>query len=139
MTLSVPTLPVTVPINICKSAAGLALNGSVTAAVTNSAVGSNVTDIDSGAAVLVNSSRLSDDVDNSTVVLSGRADAPALNTAVNPLPQSVLHTASVTEMGASTVCVYHDASLCSLTLLPWLVCCVLRTLQCHKAVLLRAL
>ena len=53
--------------------AGLVVNSSVTADALNSGVGSNVTAIDSssGGAVLVNSSRMTGDVDDRTVVLSG--------------------------------------------------------------------
>lgn len=53
--------------------AGLVVNSSVTADALNSAVGSNVTAIDSssGGAMLVSSSRVTGDVDNRTVVLSG--------------------------------------------------------------------
>lgn len=49
------------------------MNSSVTSAALNQAVGSNVTaiDITSGGAVLVNSSRMTADVDSNTVVLSG--------------------------------------------------------------------
>ena len=45
----------------------------MTSRALNTAVGSNMTAIDSsdGGAVLVNSSRLTEDVDNDTVVLSG--------------------------------------------------------------------
>ena len=49
------------------------MNSSVTSSGLNQAVGSNVTAIDSssGGAVLVNSSRMTADVDNNTVLLSG--------------------------------------------------------------------
>lgn len=51
----------------------MVVNSSVTADALNSAVGSNVTAIDSssGGAMLVSSSRVTGDVDNRTVVLSG--------------------------------------------------------------------
>ena len=50
------------------------MNTSVMSTLLNTAVHSNVTGIDSssGGAVLSNSSRVTDDVDNNTVVLSGR-------------------------------------------------------------------
>ena len=53
--------------------AGLAMNSSVTSSALNTAVGVNVTAIDSssGGAVLINSSRTTEDVDNNTVLLSG--------------------------------------------------------------------
>lgn len=49
------------------------MDSTVTSAALNSAVGSNVTAINSstGGAVLLNSTQLTDDVDNNTVVLSG--------------------------------------------------------------------
>ena len=49
------------------------MNSSVTSSALNTAVGVNVTAIDSssGGAVLINSSRTTEDVDNNTVLLSG--------------------------------------------------------------------
>ena len=49
------------------------MDSTVTSAALNRAVGSNVTAIDSstGGAVLLNSTQMTDDVDNNTVVLSG--------------------------------------------------------------------
>ena len=61
--------------------AGLAMNSSVTSAALNAAVGSNVTAIDSssGGAVLVNSSRITADVDDNTVLLSGMFTAVSIS------------------------------------------------------------
>lgn len=52
----------------------MVVNSSVTSAALNTAVGINVTAVDgsSGGAVLVNSSRITADVDNNTVLLSGK-------------------------------------------------------------------
>lgn len=65
------------------SAAGLAINSSVTSAALNAAVGSNVTAIDSssGGALLLDFNRVTEAVDNNTVVLSGM---PALQDACIP-------------------------------------------------------
>ena len=56
------------------------MNSSVTSAALNAAVGSNVTAIDSssGGAVLVNSSRITADVDDNTVLLSGMFTAVSI-------------------------------------------------------------
>ena len=59
---------------------GLAVNSDVTSAALNMATGSNVTAIDSssGGAVMVNFSRMTADVDDNTVVLSGMLAAPCM-------------------------------------------------------------
>ena len=56
------------------AAAGLVINSSVTSAALNTAAGINVTAVDgsSGGAVLVNCSRITADVDNNTMLLSGK-------------------------------------------------------------------
>ena len=65
------------------------MNSSVTADALNTAVGSKVTAIDSssGGAVLLDSTRLTQDVDNKLVVLSGTPAVQCMCMAHHLLPQ----------------------------------------------------